>query len=202
MFRLTLTVAACVLAMSWQASRAAETYDINIVLPLSGPAAFIGQTHDKALHVLELIANKNGGINGRPVHFVFSDDQTSPQIAVQLATSLIAEKPPVVLGSNLSAMCRAMAPLFKDGPVQYCLSPRFIRRRVPTPSPIASAPRISWLRPCASFVTRAGRDLLRCFRPTLPARMAVTRSPLPSLCPEAKDFSSSIPSASTRPISA
>lgn len=31
--------------------------------------------------------NKQGGINGQPVHFAFSDDQTRPQVSVQLATA-------------------------------------------------------------------------------------------------------------------
>jgi branched-chain amino acid transport system substrate-binding protein len=58
------------------------------------------------------------------VHFTFLDDQTNPQVTVQLANSLIAKKVPVVLGSSLSGMCRAIAPLFAaNGPVNYCLSP-------------------------------------------------------------------------------
>ncbi len=73
--------------------------------------------------LIEATVNKAGGIQGRPLHFVFHDDQTSPQVAVQLATGLIAQKPAVILGSSLVAMCNAMAPLMKSGPVMYCLSP-------------------------------------------------------------------------------
>ncbi len=42
---------------------------------------------------------------------------------MQLANDLIAQKPAVMLGSSLVATCRAIAPLMKDGPVDYCLSP-------------------------------------------------------------------------------
>ncbi len=101
----------------------AQSYDIDVVLPLSGPGAYGGQTHEKGLQILQDVENKNGGIHGKPIRFVFDDDQTSPQVAVQLSTALVAKNVPVVLGSDLSAMCRAMAPLFANGPVQYCLSP-------------------------------------------------------------------------------
>jgi branched-chain amino acid transport system substrate-binding protein len=54
---------------------------------------------------------------------VFHDDQSNPQVGVQLASEVIARKPAVIIGSSLVATCRAMAPLMKDGPVDYCLSP-------------------------------------------------------------------------------
>jgi len=98
-------------------------YEINVILPLTGPGAFIGQTHQKELRAVESVVNKAGGINGRPIRFVFFDDQTNPQVSVQLSNALIAKKVPIVMGSLLSAMCKAMMPLFANGPVQYCLSP-------------------------------------------------------------------------------
>jgi branched-chain amino acid transport system substrate-binding protein len=57
------------------------------------------------------------------VHFDFHDDQSSPQVAVQLASQIKAQQPPIILGSAIVAMCNAMAPLMQDGPVMYCLSP-------------------------------------------------------------------------------
>jgi branched-chain amino acid transport system substrate-binding protein len=99
------------------------TYEINVILPLTGQGAFLGQPQQQALQVLEGLVNREGGIQGHPVHFTFQDDQSSPQTAVQLANQLIAKKVPVILGSSLVAMCSAMAPLMKDGPVMYCLSP-------------------------------------------------------------------------------
>ena len=67
--------------------------------------------------------NAGDGIQGRPVHFVVQDDQTSPQLGVQLAGQVLAKHVSVILGSTLVAICRAMAPLMKDGPVMYCFSP-------------------------------------------------------------------------------
>lgn len=98
-------------------------YDLNVVLSLTGPGAFLGQTQEKSLKIYESVVNQQGGINGRPLRFVFYDDQTSPQVAVQQTNAILAKRPAVVLGSVLVATCRAMAPLFEHGPVQYCLSP-------------------------------------------------------------------------------
>jgi len=69
--------------------------------------------------------NKTGGIKGRPLKFVLSDDQTSPQVALQLANGLIAKHVPIILGSSLVAACSAIAPLAKDGPLVYCMSPGY-----------------------------------------------------------------------------
>jgi branched-chain amino acid transport system substrate-binding protein len=42
---------------------------------------------------------------------------------VQIANGILADKPAVMLGSSIVAMCNAIAPLLKDGPFDYCLSP-------------------------------------------------------------------------------
>ena len=102
---------------------AAEPYDIDVVLPLTGPAAFLGKAEQISLQQAEKMLAKTDGIGGRPVKFVFHDDQSSPQAAVQLATQIVTTRPAVVLGSGIVAMCNAMAPLMKDGPVMYCFSP-------------------------------------------------------------------------------
>jgi len=100
-----------------------DEYDIQVILALSGPGAFLGNGEQQALQFAEKVVNDSGGIQGRPVKFVFHDDQTNPQVAVQLATDIIATKPAVILGSSLVATCRAMMPLMTDGPVMYCFSP-------------------------------------------------------------------------------
>jgi branched-chain amino acid transport system substrate-binding protein len=104
---------------------AAEPYEIHAILPLTGGGAFIGTAMKSNLEALETVVNKDGGINGRPVHFVVHDDETNPQRAVERANEVIATKPAIVLGSAIVAMCNAMAPLMKNGPVLYCLSPSY-----------------------------------------------------------------------------
>ena len=104
-------------------SVAEDPYEINVVLPQTGGAAFLGNAEIASLRVLETVVNSSGGIQGRPIKFAYFDDQSSPQVAVQLANQVIAKKVPIVIGSTLVALCSAMAPLMKDGPVMYCLSP-------------------------------------------------------------------------------
>jgi branched-chain amino acid transport system substrate-binding protein len=104
-------------------ARAAQPYVINVILPLTGPAAFLGRGEKTSLELAEKAMNASGGIRGRPVKFVIQDDGTSPQTGVQLANEVIAKKPAVLLGSSLVAICRAMAPLMANGPVNYCFSP-------------------------------------------------------------------------------
>jgi branched-chain amino acid transport system substrate-binding protein len=104
-------------------ARAADPYDLNVILSLTGGASFLGKAEQQALQLAEKWTNENGGIQGRPLHLVFHDDQSTPQVAVQLASQVVAGKPAVEIGANLVAMCNAMAPLMASGPLMYCLSP-------------------------------------------------------------------------------
>lgn len=101
----------------------AEPFTIPVIVSLTGPSSFLGQGTRQSLQALEDYVNRTGGIRGRPVEFVYSDDQTNPQVAVQLLNPLIQAKAPVVMGSINVGVCNAMAALCKDGPVLYCLSP-------------------------------------------------------------------------------
>lgn len=113
-----------ILAMALQGSaKPADAYDINVILPLTGGASFLGKEEQKALRLAEPIVNKAGGIKGQPVHFEFYDDQSNPQTGVQLSNRVIGAKPAVLLGSSLVAVCNAMVPLMQDGPMTYCFSP-------------------------------------------------------------------------------
>ena len=119
----TLFATLALLAGAVAPARSADPYDINVVISLTGPGAFLGQAGAKTIGAIEQLVNKSGGIKGRPVHFVFADDQTSPATAVQLTNAIIAKGAPIVLGSAVGATCSAMMPLFKNGPLQYCYSP-------------------------------------------------------------------------------
>jgi branched-chain amino acid transport system substrate-binding protein len=119
-------------ALSGTSTRAADApgVDIPVVVPLTGGAAFLGQTMEAGLRLLEQRVNSSGGIRNRPLRFVFLDDQGQPQLAVQLINQLLAQHPPVILGGALGATCKSVMPLVeKAGPVLYCLTPAV----VPTP---------------------------------------------------------------------
>jgi branched-chain amino acid transport system substrate-binding protein len=119
-------LAAVTLMMAAMVSPAfADELAINAILALTGNGAFLAGGQKKVLELLAETANEEGGIDGRTVRFVFHDDQSSPQVAVQLLNDILATHPPVIMGSSLVAMCSAMAPLLKHGPVLYCLSPGY-----------------------------------------------------------------------------
>jgi len=120
--RIVLCAAATLLAgVGAQAAGEPSTFDV--VIPLTGNGAFLGSVQKQNIEVTEKVINEQGGLHGNPVHFVFHDDETSPQTAVQLTTEILANHPPVVFGSTISGICNAMTPLMQDGPVHYCFSP-------------------------------------------------------------------------------
>lgn len=105
------------------AGAADAPFVINAIVSTTGPNSFNGQGSAQALQVFEAYANRTGGINGRPIQFNIMDDQSNPQIAVQLLNQIKAQHAAVVVGSDAVAPCAAMAPLVTDGPVMYCTSP-------------------------------------------------------------------------------
>jgi branched-chain amino acid transport system substrate-binding protein len=106
-------------------AKAADPFDIHALLSLTGSSAFGGQAIQTNLQAVELVINKAGGVNGRPVRFVYHDDKSSPEAAVQLATELLPQKPAAILVSGPVAPCNAVAPILRNGPVLYCLTPAF-----------------------------------------------------------------------------
>ena len=116
-------LAAAAMPAASPSAMAADDYEINVILPLSGGASFLGKAEQQSLQLVEKSTNETGGIQGKQLKFIFQDDQSSPQTAVQLASQVVAAKPAVMLGSSIVAMCNAMAPLMASGPVQYCMSP-------------------------------------------------------------------------------
>src|SRR6202167_2173074 len=88
---------AALLALAAVPAHAAEPYEIHGVATLTGPSAFVGKYMKLNFEAFEEMANSEGGINGRPIHFVYSDGQSQPQLAVQLATDIIANHPAVIM---------------------------------------------------------------------------------------------------------
>jgi branched-chain amino acid transport system substrate-binding protein len=117
-------LAICAIA-STSAARSADAapFEINAIASLTGPGAFLGKAQQDSLTRLEATVNRQGGIHGRPIHFVVYDDQTNPQVAVQITNDLIAHKATVVIGPTLTAPCLAVMPLVQGKMLQYCLSP-------------------------------------------------------------------------------
>jgi branched-chain amino acid transport system substrate-binding protein len=127
--RRSLLVAVAVLALLAQplASRGADTtpFEIYITLAITGQLAFVGQRAQTAFLAEEKYINAHGGIRGRPVKLVIQDNQSNPQIEVQLMNGYLAKKPSLLIGGLFAALCLADSALLnKDtGPVLFCFSP-------------------------------------------------------------------------------
>lgn len=122
---LVVALAALLCTSGDRLSAADDTpYVINAVISQTGPAAFVGEGQIKSMMLAEDATNRAGGIDGHPLKFVFADDQSSPQLAVQLVTQLAAEGVPVIMGPSVAGSCAAaMALVAQKGPLMWCMSP-------------------------------------------------------------------------------
>lgn len=117
----------CLVAIALLPARAAaaDPFPIDVLLPLTGPAAFAGDAQQQVVRAMERLTNRTGGIRGRPIRFEIHDDQSSPAVAVQIVNELLPKKPVVILGPSVQATCAAVSPVLAggSGPVNYCFSP-------------------------------------------------------------------------------
>ena len=121
---IALLLIALLLTLGGAANAQPSPLRIDVITSDTGGFAFIGARSDESLKILQATVNASGGINGRPLQFVFSDDQSSPVVAVQLANAAIARGAQVILGPLSGAACAAVVPLVATaGPLNYCLSP-------------------------------------------------------------------------------
>jgi branched-chain amino acid transport system substrate-binding protein len=102
---------------------AGEPVELNAILSLTGPGAFLGTAEQSGMLLAADAVNKAGGIAGRPVKVTIQDDGSNAQTALTLANGLIANKVQVIFGPTLTAGCSALAPLVHNGPLVYCFSP-------------------------------------------------------------------------------
>ena len=119
---LFVAIAVCGAAAQLPA-QAADPIEVPVILSLTGIYAFIGKGSQAGLQGVENVTNAGGGINGRPLHFVYQDDGSNAQTSLQLANALVAKNVPVFIGPSNTANCSAVAPIVANGPVMYCVSP-------------------------------------------------------------------------------
>ena len=92
MRRLAIMTLAILIAGFPPAARAADPFEINVIIALTGGGAFLAKDQQQVFTAIEDQVNKAGGIRGRPIKFVIADDQSSPQVGVQLMNQAIAKK--------------------------------------------------------------------------------------------------------------
>lgn len=98
--------------------------EVPVMAALSGPLAFYGQAVAKGFEMLTVSVNKNGGVNGRPIKFVISDQQSNPQVSAQLMSQNIARGAQIILDAGGGSSCLgAQSQVKADGPLLYCMTP-------------------------------------------------------------------------------
>jgi branched-chain amino acid transport system substrate-binding protein len=113
-----MAVAAIAFAATAAPATAQETLKIGVILPLSGPAAGIG---NEDLDGIRYALNEIGGkIEGKPVEFVIADDQNTPNQALTEARRLVESDGVIaVIGTLNSAVALAIHPYTTRAKVPY-----------------------------------------------------------------------------------
>ncbi|MBX4260029.1 ABC transporter substrate-binding protein [Clostridium estertheticum] len=96
------------------AKSASTTGDIKIgvVLPLTGPNSSFGKSGQNGIKLLEDQVNKDGGINGRKIKFIYEDDEGKPDTATTVGTKLISNDNVVaIVGPLTSGSAIALGPI-------------------------------------------------------------------------------------------
>jgi branched-chain amino acid transport system substrate-binding protein len=91
-------------------SSAAEPIVIGVPLPLSGKQMKDGRMMKDSFEMAGKTINQQGGINGRPLHLVYADDQGKESVGEQIVKDLVNNAKAVMLvGGHTSAPTYAMA---------------------------------------------------------------------------------------------
>lgn len=102
-----LTISFCsLLAM------AAEPIRIGSPVLLSGTGAYVGGAEKDTLEMMAADLNKAGGINGRPLEFIFYDEEAKPDVAVSMVKRLIQkDKVTAIVGISTSWTALPIIPI-------------------------------------------------------------------------------------------
>lgn len=127
---LTLVLAACAAPVQPAAQPAAsagaagsstseaanEPIYIGVSGPLTGPNARYGEQWKKGFDLALETINGAGGINGRPLQYLFEDSQSDPKQSVLVAQKFVADPRIIVeLGDFSSGASMAASPIYQRG---------------------------------------------------------------------------------------
>jgi branched-chain amino acid transport system substrate-binding protein len=104
-------------------SASGSTYTIHAIVSETGTASFLGKEEASALTALAKHVNATGGIDGHPLAFAISDNQTTASTSVSLASPLVSQVPVLIVGSLTTTDRPVDALATSSGPVIYDLSP-------------------------------------------------------------------------------
>jgi branched-chain amino acid transport system substrate-binding protein len=113
---LLFTPAAGTLTIGSAGAQSREPVLMGVSGPLTGPAAQYGAQWKKGFDLAIDEVNGAGGINDRPLAYVFEDSQNDPRQSVAIAQKFVADPRIVVeLGDFSSAASMAASPIYQRG---------------------------------------------------------------------------------------
>jgi branched-chain amino acid transport system substrate-binding protein len=94
------------------ATKESEEIKIGAVLPLTGDVATFGESAKNGLELLKEETNKNGGILGKNITFIYEDDENKPASSANAAQKLINnDNVSAIIGSVASKCSLALGPI-------------------------------------------------------------------------------------------
>ncbi len=84
-----------------------EPIKLGFIGGTSGRVADLGVAGRNGFLLAVEQQNQRGGINGRPIEFIFKDDKQNPQIAIEAVEQLLEEDVAAIIGPMTSAMALA-----------------------------------------------------------------------------------------------
>ncbi len=112
-----LSAVAIAAAMISSPVLAAETIKIGLAGPHTGDLAPYGMPSKEAAEMVVADVNAKGGINGKMVELVITDDQCKPEVATNVASKLISAGVKIVIGHVCSGATKATLGIYKDAKV-------------------------------------------------------------------------------------
>lgn len=95
-----------------QATPVTDRIKIGVLFALSGPAAFLGESQEKAFKMLVEEKNAQGGLAGRKIEYVLYDTEGNGTKAIQQLRRLVdSDRVDVVFGPNTSAEALLIKPV-------------------------------------------------------------------------------------------
>lgn len=88
-----------------QSSSSSGDIKIGVIMPLTGSVAQFGQSGKKGLDLLQEETNKNGGILGKKVNFIYQDDEGKAASSANVAQKLINDDGVVSIIGPLTSTC-------------------------------------------------------------------------------------------------
>jgi len=113
-------VIVCLVYTHAMAAPAGEPIRIGTIFSITGWAGFIGTPQKEVFTAMVDDINAKGGINGRPLEFLYEDDKSVPTNAVIAATKLIKDKGvAAMVGTSTSDSALAIVPLCENEKVPF-----------------------------------------------------------------------------------